>query len=88
MNGADFVESVIEKLVPVTPIAKSIIEKQMNDLGLSKDIMSPRQAEMLIRRTVEALKLFIGPSGAEMAKSVMMKELRKRAPDYFTAQGL
>jgi hypothetical protein len=51
-------------------------------------MLSPRQAEMLARRVSEALAMFLGPSGAETARNIMLKELRRRAPEHFTRQGL
>jgi hypothetical protein len=88
MDSAAFIFAVEEKLAPVSPMAKPVIERQLAQMGLTKEMLSPRQAEMLTRRVAEALAMFLGPSGAEMARSIMLKELRKRAPDYFTAQGL
>jgi len=88
MNSSDFLDACEEKLLPVTPMVTSVINKQLQDMGLARDMMSPHQAEILIRRVSEALKLFLGPSGAETARAVMLKELRKRAPDYFASQGL
>jgi hypothetical protein len=88
MDSAAFIAAVEERLATVSPMAKPVIERQLEQMGLTRDMLSPRQAEMLIRRVAEALKMFLGPSGAEVARNVMMKELRKRAPDYFLAQGL
>ena len=88
MDSAAFLIAVEEKLATLSPMAKPVIQRQLVQMGLTREMISPRQAEMLTRRVSEALAMFLGPSGAEMARSVMLKELRKRAPDYFAAQGL
>ena len=88
MDSVAYIIAVEEKLATVSPMATPVIERQLAQMGLTREMLSPRQAEMLIRRVSEALKMFLGPSGAEVAKNIMMKELRKRAPDYFLAQGL
>ena len=88
MDSAAFLTAVEEKLAAFTPMAKPVIERQLEQMGMTKEMLTPRQAELLIRRVSGALAMFLGPSGAEMARNIMMKELRKRAPDYFTAQGL
>ncbi|MFH0816144.1 MAG: hypothetical protein V1934_04950 [Methanobacteriota archaeon] len=88
MDSEAFISALEEKLATVSPMAKPVIERQLEQMGLTREMLSPHQAEMLTRRVAEALKMFLGPSGAEIARNMMMKELRKRAPDYFSAQGL
>jgi hypothetical protein len=88
MDSADYIRTVEEKLAPLSPMAKAVIHRQLEQMGLTRDMLSPKQAEMLARRVGEALAMFIGPSSAETARNIMMKELRRRAPDYFAKQGL
>jgi hypothetical protein len=88
MDSAAFLSAVEERLSPLTPMAKPVIERQLEQMGLTREMLSPRQAETLIRRVTEALAMFLGPSGAQLARETMMRELRRRAPDYFAAQGL
>jgi hypothetical protein len=88
MDSAAFVYAVEEKLAPLSPMVKPVIERQLAQMGLTRDMLSPRQAELLTRRVSQALAMFLGPSGAETARNVMLKELRRRAPEYFSGQGL
>ncbi len=88
MDSSEYLRAVEERLAPMSPMVKPVIERQLAQMGLTRDMLSPRQAEMLVRRVSGALAMFMGPSGAETARSMMMKELRKRAPEYFARQGL
>jgi hypothetical protein len=88
MDSAAFITAVEEKLAPMSPMVKPVIERQLAQMGLTREMLSPRQAEAFIKRVTEALAMFLGPSGAQLAREAMMRELRKRAPEYFTLQGL
>ncbi|MEW5936571.1 MAG: hypothetical protein AB1665_01975 [Candidatus Thermoplasmatota archaeon] len=88
LDGTGFIRTVQERLYPISPVAKNIIERQLTEMGISQEFMTPKQAEMLIRRVSEALSLFIGPGGAEHARQLMLRELRRCAPDYFMSIGL
>jgi hypothetical protein len=88
LDSVAFLNAVEEKLAPISPMAKLVIDRQLQEMGLSREMLSPKQAEMLMRRVVDGMTLFAGPSGAKMAKNIMLRELRKRAPSYFASLGL
>ncbi|MBI5001289.1 MAG: hypothetical protein HZB92_07185 [Euryarchaeota archaeon] len=80
--------AIEEQLFRLSPVTRSVIQHQISELGISKDFMTPKQADALVKRVTSALTLFLGPSGAEQAKGIMLRELRKRAPDHFASMGL
>ena len=88
MDGAGFVQAIEEQLFVLSPITRNVIEHQISELGMTRDYMSPKQAEALVQRVSSALMLFLGPSGAEQARAIMLRELRKRAPAHFASMGM
>jgi hypothetical protein len=89
MKSYEFVQNVQERLSPIAPIVlPGIINKQLLHVGASKEAMTPPQAERFIARMEEALETFLGPNGRIMIHQIMMKELRRSAPEYFETQSL
>ncbi|UCH88017.1 MAG: hypothetical protein JSV49_07025 [Thermoplasmata archaeon] len=84
MDSMGFIHNIQQKLEPIGPIIlPSIIKKQLQEVGATEYDLTPEQAEELIKRIEFALERFIGPDGTKMAHKMMLRELRKSAPDYF-----
>lgn len=89
MNSKAFVVSIQQRLGPLAPIVlPRIIQKQLEELGVSNDTLTPEKAREFIERMDEALEMFIGPKGKMMVHEIMMKELRRTAPEHFEQQPL
>lgn len=89
MNSEAFVRSVQQKLDPIAPIVlPGIIRKQILDIGATERNLTPQQAEQLIERVKEALEMFMGPSGTQLVHQIMIRELRRYAPEYFEQHAL
>ena len=82
-NSQAFVSVVEEKLSAIAEIYKMVLKKQMADLSISPETMTPEQAELVINKVTEALERFIGEEGAKFMKTNLRKDLRKLAPVYF-----
>ncbi len=84
MDSRAFVQVIKRKLEPLAPIMlPGIIKKQLQVVGATEDNLTPELAEKLIERIEVALELFVGPEGTKMAHKMMLKELRRYAPEYF-----
>jgi hypothetical protein len=84
MESTVFIQEIQQKLEPIAPIIlPNIIKKQLEEVGATKENLTPEQAEDLIKRIEKALEIFVGPDGTKMAHKMMLKELRKHAPEYF-----
>lgn len=89
MNSKTFIRNVQQRLDPIAPVVlPGIIKKQLAEVGANNGNMTPEQAEEFIRKMEEALRDFLGPDGARMVHQLMMRELRRCAPDYFEEQSL
>ena len=88
MDGNGFISSVENNLVTLAPITKFIITKQLNDLNVSKDSITPDKAMVFIEKMTSALVMCLGKDGSQLARKMMMKQLRIHAPDYFEQQGV
>ncbi len=88
MDGRKFIDGVKIKLIPIAPILEHAIQKQLNDIGTTPEHMTPDEAEKFIKKLTDALTLFLGKEGAEKARTDMMKEFRKSAPDHFDERSL
>ncbi|MEW5936829.1 MAG: hypothetical protein AB1665_03300 [Candidatus Thermoplasmatota archaeon] len=83
MDSEGFVRAVEERLVPIAPIIGYAIKKQLHDIGADRRSLTPELSLLFIDRMVSALDLFLGQKGAKEAKHLMLKELRRFAPEYF-----
>jgi hypothetical protein len=89
MNSKAFIHNIQQRLDPIAPVVlPGIIKKQLAEVGANNGNMTPEQAEVFIKRMEEALRDFLGPEGAKLVHMMMMKELRKCAPDYFEEHSL
>lgn len=82
MNGDAFISSVENHLFTLAPITKFIVSKQLKDLNMSRETLTPEQAKEFIDRMSGALVMCLGEEGAQLAKKVMIKKLREHAPEY------
>ncbi|UCE36673.1 MAG: hypothetical protein JSW00_14315 [Thermoplasmata archaeon] len=89
MNSKVFIQNVQERLDPIAPIVlPGIIRKQLAEVQATVDTLTPELAEEFIKRMELALRDFLGPDGARLVHQMMMKELRRCAPDYFDENAL
>jgi hypothetical protein len=86
LNGRDFIARIEEDLVPVSPIMEFAIRKQLADLGLTEQDLTPQEAMRFIDRMTDALDLFLGRNDAQRKRKFMISLLRKQAPEYFEGQ--
>jgi hypothetical protein len=82
MNGEGFISTIEEHLITLAPITKFIISKQLNDLKVSKDSITPDQAVVFIDKMTSALVLCLGKDGSQLARKMMIKQLHIHAPGY------
>jgi len=82
MDSEGFVGAVEEKLVPIAPIIGYAIKKQLHDAGADRDSLTPEIALRFIDKMTDALDMFLGKQGAMDAKKMMLRELRRHAPEY------
>jgi hypothetical protein len=89
MNSKEFVRNIQQRLDPIAPIVlPGIIIKQLQEVGATEESLTPQQAEEFIEKMKEALEMFLGPEGTKLVHQIMLKELRRCAPDYFEEQAL
>ena len=88
MDSKGFIENIEERLVPISPIIEFAINKQLAEIGATKDDLDGRQAMMFIENMTEALELFLGKTEARKRRKYMMSLLRKYDPDYFEERSL
>lgn len=89
MNSKSFIKNIQQRLDPIAPIVlPGIIKKQLLEIGVTEDNITPELAEELIKRIDEALGSFLGPEGGKLIHEIMIKELRRCAPEYFEKQAL
>ena len=88
LDSQRFIDDVAEKLIPVSPILEFAINKQLADIGASKEHLTAEQAIEFIDNMTEALDLFIGAAEAKRARKMMISALRKSAPEYFEEHSL
>ncbi len=83
MDSEGFISTIESHLVTLAPITRFIIKKQLNDLSLNRSSLTPDQAMIFIDKMTQALILCLGNDGSQLARKMMLKELRNFAPDYF-----
>jgi len=88
MDGNGFINSVENSLVNLAPITKFIINKQMKDLDVTKDTITPDKAMIFINKMTTALVMCLGKDGSQLARKMMIKQLRQYAPEYLESKGL
>ncbi len=86
MDSEGFISSVESNLVSLAPITKFIIKKQLNDLKLQRNNITPEQAIIFIDKMTTALIMCLGNEGSQLARKMMLKQLRMFAPDFFQKQ--
>lgn len=82
LDGNGFITSIEDRLITLAPITKFIITKQLSDLETSKESITPDQAIVFINKMTNALVLCLGTDGSQLARKMMMKQLRIHAPGY------
>ena len=87
MDSEGFINSIEEHLVTLAPITKFIIIKQLNDLDVTKESLTPDKAIVFINKMTNALTLCLGKDGSQLARKMMMKQLRLHAPGYLEEKG-
>ncbi|MCK5560274.1 MAG: hypothetical protein KAJ51_06755 [Thermoplasmata archaeon] len=88
MDSHSFITSIEEHLVTLAPITKFIIIKQLGDLKVTKDSLTPDKALIFINKMTSALVLCLGKDGSQLARKMMMKHLRQYAPGFLERQGM
>ena len=88
MDSEGFVSSVESNLVNLAPITKFIIKKQLNDLKLQRSSLTPEQAMVFIDKMTTALTLCLGNDGSQLARKMMIKQLRSFAPEFFNRKDI
>jgi hypothetical protein len=84
MQSKAFIKGIQKKLEPIAPvILPKMIKKQLEEVGATEDTLTPEAALKFIDRMEIALEMFLGQEGKKIARQVMLKELRKYAPEYF-----
>jgi hypothetical protein len=83
MDGNGFIASIENNLVTLAPITKYIINKQLTDLNVNKEHLTPEQALEFINRMSNALVMCLGKDGSQLARKMMIKQLRTYAPTFF-----
>jgi hypothetical protein len=88
MDSKGFVSSVEEHLANLAPITKFIIIKQLKDLNTSKENLTPDKALIFINNMTKALVMCLGKDGSQLARKMMMKQLRLHAPGFLEKEGI
>ena len=86
MDSEGFISSIESHLVSLAPITKFIIRKQLKDLQFQRGAMTPDQAMVFIDKMTAALIMCLGNDGSQLARKMMLKQLRTYAPSYFEKQ--
>ncbi len=87
IDGEGFITTIEKHLETLAPITKFIIIKQLNDLKVTKESLTPDKALIFIDRMTNALVLCLGKDGSQLARKMMMKEFRMFAPGYLENRG-
>ena len=88
MDSEGFITSIEEQLIKLAPITKFIIVKQLKDIGVTRSNLTPQKATTFIDRMTNALTLCLGKDGSQLARRMMMKQLRLFAPEHFEQHGV
>jgi hypothetical protein len=88
MNSVKFIERVERKGVVLSPAVKKILDLQLKNMGLTRDMLTPKIAEEYIARVSSAASFVIGPEAGMALKRLMYRELREEAPEHFASMGL
>ena len=88
LDGDAFIDGVRQKLIPIAPIIEHAINKQLMEVGTTPEMMNPKEAQEFIDKMYNALLLFLGNENANKARTAMMIEFRKTAPDFFEEKSL
>ena len=80
MDSEGFILSVEQKLILLAPITEFMIKKQLSDMGVTRETLTPPKAKKFIDKMTEALQLCLGPEGSILARKMMLKELRVHSP--------
>ena len=88
MDSKGFIDNIEEQFVPISPIIEFAINKQLAEIGATKDDLDGKQAMMFIENMTEALELFLGSAEAKKKRKFMISLLRKYAPEYFEERSL
>ncbi len=88
MDSKGFIQTIEDHLVTLAPITKYIITKQLNDLNVTKESLTPDKALIFIDKMTNALVLCLGKDGSQIARKMMIKQLRLYAPGYLEKRGI
>ena len=87
MNGEGFISSIEQNLETLAPITKFIIIKQLKNLGVTQETITPEKALVFINNMTKALVLCLGEDGSQLARKMMLKQLRECAPGFLEKKG-
>ena len=82
MDGPAFMRSAEGHLNPIAPIMSFAIKKQLNDLKVTAETLTPDQARKFIERIVSVIKTFAPPAKVEEVRQALLREFRRAAPEY------
>jgi len=88
VDSKGFIDNIEEQFVPISPIIEFAINKQLAQIGATKDDLDGKQAMMFINNMTQALELFLGNAEAKKKRKYMISLLRKYAPEYFEERSL
>ena len=88
MDSKGFIENIEGRLVPISPIIEFAINKQLAEIGATKNDLDGEQAMQFIKNMTEALELFLGEVEARKKRKYMISLLREYAPEYFEERSL
>ena len=82
IDGPAFMQRVEEHLNPVAPIMSFVIKKQLTDLNVTPDSLTPQVARTFIDRLVAVLRTFAPAARVEEIRQSLLREFRRAAPQY------
>ncbi len=88
LDSIGFISDIEKEFVPIAPIVEFAINKQMQEVGASKEYMNPKQALEFIDNMADALEMFLGKDKARDSRKFMISTLRKHAPEHFEESSL
>lgn len=82
IDGPAFLQRVEAHLTPIAPIMTFVVKKQMSDLSVSAETLTPDVAKRFIDRVVMVLRTFAPPPRVEDIREALLRELRRAAPEF------
>ena len=75
-------ERVEAHLNPIAPIMSFVVKKQMSDLHVTPESMTPEVARQFIDRMVAVLRTFAPVARVEEIRQILLREFRAAAPHF------